>query len=404
MNNTVSQALIRDSEGWFVLMDVEESSATIWHDQQAHISSSSMGWRDIEKIIESEDETAPVDHGNGSDSDTKRISLVKRSLLSFDSSANHAETEGVTKKTVIADNQTPIPANATIELPEQDLRQLSIRTLDNQPNNQELDASKSSRYCSSGKGTYMEDDPDTTDALITATEITDDRACIVAKSLPDFQNSANHAETREVTKDTAVPDDRTPIPANATIELPEPDMREPSITTPDNQAYNQEPNASKLLRHCSEPYMEDGTGMLEVLAAATGITNDRVGTVADSSLFPLTDTTIDPNAPEPRTRRSSMLEDLLARFEGFVMMDFPFPQALFKVGALMYLLFLIKVLWKIWTMFQTQPLAVGVGNLGLSIALMILIRVYVPEHVEVQVDQVGSRLLSPYPYLTSSEP
>ncbi|KAJ3862566.1 hypothetical protein EV359DRAFT_83217 [Lentinula novae-zelandiae] len=44
---------------------------------------------------------------------------------------------------------------------------------------------------------------------------------------------------------------------------------------------------------------------------------------------------------------------------------------LFSAGALNYLLFLIKMLRKIWTMFQNQP-SIAVGHLALSVGLFIL--------------------------------
>ncbi|KAJ3778212.1 hypothetical protein FB446DRAFT_714717 [Lentinula raphanica] len=59
---------------------------------------------------------------------------------------------------------------------------------------------------------------------------------------------------------------------------------------------------------------------------------------------------------------------------------------LFKAGALMYLMFIARVLQKIWATFQNQSLAFGLGNLSLSILLSVTIRLCVPEQVRVQVD------------------
>ncbi|KAJ3762784.1 hypothetical protein EV360DRAFT_66808 [Lentinula raphanica] len=293
MPKTVSQTLIRDGDGWFVLMDGEESPAAVWHRQAAYAPSSLMSWRDSKKVIESEDETA--DHGNRSDSDTEsQTSMVQNSPTSSNIPYDH-EIGGATKNMTVANDRTPILRNATIQLPEQK----AVKSATD-PDIQEP-ASNSSRDRSSRKGAYVEDNPDTPHAFAGATEITNDQSGV-----------------------SVVPS-AFPKPA-VSIKLVE----------------------------------------------ETG-----------SSNFP-----IDPNSKtqEPQTRRLFVLEEL-DRFGDFVMMQFPLPYALFKMGALMYLLFLIRVLQKIWTMFQSQPLVVGFGNLGLSIVLLILIRQYVPERVKLQVDQ-----------------
>ncbi|KAJ3862527.1 hypothetical protein EV359DRAFT_65562 [Lentinula novae-zelandiae] len=53
-------------------------------------------------------------------------------------------------------------------------------------------------------------------------------------------------------------------------------------------------------------------------------------------------------------------------------------------GALIYLLFLIRVLQKIYAMFWSQPLAVAVGNLTLSIVVFILIQYHPPMPVQLK--------------------
>ncbi|KAJ3859898.1 hypothetical protein EV359DRAFT_85888 [Lentinula novae-zelandiae] len=58
----------------------------------------------------------------------------------------------------------------------------------------------------------------------------------------------------------------------------------------------------------------------------------------------------------------------LIAFRNFVPSEF-----LFSAGALSYLLFLIKILRKIWTMFQNQT-SIAVGHLALSVGLFILTR------------------------------
>ncbi|KAJ4489011.1 hypothetical protein C8J55DRAFT_487192 [Lentinula edodes] len=62
-------------------------------------------------------------------------------------------------------------------------------------------------------------------------------------------------------------------------------------------------------------------------------------------------------------------------------------QVLFKAGALIYLLFLIRVLQKIYAMFRSQPLTIAAGNLTFSIVLFILIQYHPPEQVQLRVVQ-----------------
>ncbi|KAJ3968001.1 hypothetical protein EV361DRAFT_927882 [Lentinula raphanica] len=303
MNTTVSQTLIRDSEGWFVLMDVEESPAVVWHHQEGYSRSSSpqlMGWRDSQKVIESEDETA--DHGNRSDSDTE--SQISMSCPTNSSAlANRIETEGLTKSVVEANDRTPIVSNATKQLPEQKADEIVIT-----PNVEEPNGSRSSRDSSSGKRTYMAEDP--------------------------VISSASNG----VTGLTYVP------PCDVVV-----------------------------------PYCSPKSAETEVIEEI------------DPSDFPL-DPTISSDSRESQAQvpRSFLLEELLDRLGEFVMTRLPVTRALFKVGALMYLLFLARVLQKIWAMFQSQPLAVAFGTLSLSIALLFLIRLYVPEHIKVQVDESRS--------------
>ncbi|KAJ3904017.1 hypothetical protein F5879DRAFT_922578 [Lentinula edodes] len=54
-------------------------------------------------------------------------------------------------------------------------------------------------------------------------------------------------------------------------------------------------------------------------------------------------------------------------------------------GALIYLLFLIRVLQKIYAMFWSQPLAVAIGNLTFSIVLFVLIQYHPPMQVQLKV-------------------
>ncbi|KAJ3719215.1 hypothetical protein C8R42DRAFT_722901 [Lentinula raphanica] len=292
VGTTVSQTLIRDSEGWFVLMDVEESPAAVWHHQEL------MGWRDSKKLIESEDETA--DHGSRSDSDTEsHISMVQNPSTHSHilDPAKRTEPERVTKDMAVTHDRTPIIGNGTIQLPEQKLDESTIKN-----GIQEPSPSNPSSDCSSEKGTYMGDNLNTFNAFTGVTVMT---------------NNGSGAE--------AVQSPKAPI-------------------------------GHRLLK------------------------------ATDSSSFP-PNTTDSSHDQEPQSMRSFTLEEFLNRFGDFIMVESPIPQVLFKVGSLMYLLFLIRVLWKIWAMFRSQPLAVGFGNLGISVALLFLLRLWVPEHIKVQVDQ-----------------
>ncbi|KAJ3831026.1 hypothetical protein F5878DRAFT_668028 [Lentinula raphanica] len=87
MSNTVSKTLIRDSEGWFVLMEVDEgfTSTVNVHRRGANAPSSLMGWRDgTNKVIaESEDEVDDSSHsGSKDDSDTESQRSVFQVRLS----------------------------------------------------------------------------------------------------------------------------------------------------------------------------------------------------------------------------------------------------------------------------------------------------------------------------------
>ncbi|KAH7868378.1 uncharacterized protein C8R40DRAFT_1177873 [Lentinula edodes] len=68
--------------------------------------------------------------------------------------------------------------------------------------------------------------------------------------------------------------------------------------------------------------------------------------------------------------------------------NFALSEFLFRAGTLSYLLFVIKMLRKIWTMFQNQ-FAVAVGHLVVSVGLFILVRYWGTIPVEIQA--VGQR-------------
>ncbi|KAJ3925732.1 MAG: hypothetical protein NXY57DRAFT_967352 [Lentinula lateritia] len=78
--------------------------------------------------------------------------------------------------------------------------------------------------------------------------------------------------------------------------------------------------------------------------------------------------------------------DPLKWFQSVVIVDdLQLSRILFKAGALIYLLFLIRALQKIYAMFWNQPLAVAVGSLICSIVLFILIQYHPPTQVQLKV-------------------
>ncbi|KAH7878778.1 uncharacterized protein C8R40DRAFT_1167503 [Lentinula edodes] len=62
----------------------------------------------------------------------------------------------------------------------------------------------------------------------------------------------------------------------------------------------------------------------------------------------------------------------------FIALDRQLPKILFTTGSLSYLLFLIRALWKIGTMFLHQPLT-GIGHSALSVGLLVFIRYHAPQ-------------------------
>ncbi|KAJ3764232.1 hypothetical protein EV360DRAFT_77651 [Lentinula raphanica] len=281
MSNTVSKTLIRDSEGWFVLMDiVEERPAVYYH--EAYASPSMMGWRDSSKVIESEDET--VDQGNKSDSDTESQSLSMDQTYSPRLNIlRHQPEIQVSTECVEAtvNSQKPIIDEATTPVVEQ--KQMS--------------------------------------------KSTEDRSTVQETPEEDIVNVFNG-------------------PTN----------------TMDNQSLE-----------------------AAVLSTSTELPTSHKADKEIDLPGPSLNSTVASEAQATQTVRSILSE--FDRFGEYVMLHFPLSQALFKVGASIYLLFLVKVLRKIGMMFQNQPLAVGLGNLGLTVALLFLIRLHVPERVRVQVDQ-----------------
>lgn len=58
----------------------------------------------------------------------------------------------------------------------------------------------------------------------------------------------------------------------------------------------------------------------------------------------------------------------------FQVTDLQLLEFLFKAGTLSHLLFLIRVFWKIWSLFHTQPLIITVGHTALTVGVFISVR------------------------------
>ncbi|KAJ4495031.1 hypothetical protein C8J55DRAFT_484694 [Lentinula edodes] len=69
---------------------------------------------------------------------------------------------------------------------------------------------------------------------------------------------------------------------------------------------------------------------------------------------------------------SAMLFNCLLTLRDFLSTNLQLPKVLFNVGTISYLLFSVKLLWKLSVMFNSQPHTVGVGFLVPSAALFTL--------------------------------
>ncbi|KAH7868922.1 uncharacterized protein C8R40DRAFT_1074414 [Lentinula edodes] len=68
-------------------------------------------------------------------------------------------------------------------------------------------------------------------------------------------------------------------------------------------------------------------------------------------------------------------------FTAFALDTLQLPKILFNAGALSYLLFSIKLLWKVSTMFQSQPHAIALGFVPPSVLMFTLVQRYAPIQV-----------------------
>ncbi|KAH7870086.1 uncharacterized protein C8R40DRAFT_1175997 [Lentinula edodes] len=80
-------------------------------------------------------------------------------------------------------------------------------------------------------------------------------------------------------------------------------------------------------------------------------------------------------------------------FRAFALDTLQLPKILFNAGALSYLLFSIKLLWKVSTMFQSQPHAIALGFVPPSVVIFTLVQRYAPIQVRAEAEGMDSVIL-----------
>ncbi|KAJ3924440.1 MAG: hypothetical protein NXY57DRAFT_969882 [Lentinula lateritia] len=80
-------------------------------------------------------------------------------------------------------------------------------------------------------------------------------------------------------------------------------------------------------------------------------------------------------------------------FTAFALDTFQLPKILFNAGALSYLLFSIKLLWKVSTMFQSQPHAIALGFVPPSVVMFTFVQRYAPIQVRAEAEGMDSIIL-----------
>ncbi|KAJ3722351.1 hypothetical protein C8R42DRAFT_720721 [Lentinula raphanica] len=275
MNHSVSQALVRDSEGWFVLMDMEET--TLFH--HSYASSSIMGWRDNNKNEEEVDGSSHLESKDTDDTESQ-----KSMIESFPTNPN-----------ILSNHTENWPHAETVTASPPDIQKLII---------------------------------DETPPLQDPRQNVNEPIIHPIFAMPDVSNSLGTSNP-QVTHDQSV---------KLTVLSSSPERPASPESVNEKELPNSLINSTKI-----------------------------------------------PSVDQPFI----VLSDLLDRFGTLIIINYSLPQALFKVGALIYLLFLGRVMRKIWLMFQSQALAVGLGNLALSIMISLLVRLNVHGQVRMQLDEVG---------------
>ncbi|KAJ3715821.1 hypothetical protein C8R42DRAFT_645684 [Lentinula raphanica] len=352
---TISQTLIRDRDGWFILMDVEERSPV--NHQESYPSSLVTGWRDNNnKAVESEDEVDDSNYsGNRSDTDTESQISIN---LSYPSSSNiyHPETQALTAR---LENLTlPDLQDSTMATDSANGRTGTLGETTTQELKQDVDES-----ITAGPNTPK---------ISASIPLVDDSLCVSEAHIGGevvnvFTNT--YPNTTKITRSRSV-EEVTRSSSVEAIMLPQTDVKVISELTDTNTARITESQSGEEVSTSSSVEAP----MLPQTELEVKETSDSAGSGARISI-----SSHDTCNPEPQVMpRSYVVLGHLNRFGELIM------------GAVIYLLFIIRVFGKIWAMFQSQSLVSGLGILSLSIMLLVLLRLRVHEQIREQllVDQV----------------
>ncbi|KAJ3764235.1 hypothetical protein EV360DRAFT_65674 [Lentinula raphanica] len=75
----------------------------------------------------------------------------------------------------------------------------------------------------------------------------------------------------------------------------------------------------------------------------------------------------------------------LAAFKRFILVDINLPNILLNAGILSYLMFTVRTLWKVSTMFHSQPHTAAVGFIVPSVATYAFVQRYSPSKSDAQI-------------------
>ncbi|KAJ3963865.1 hypothetical protein EV361DRAFT_982840, partial [Lentinula raphanica] len=352
-------ALVRDSEGWFVLMDAEESS-TLFHPSYA--TSSLMGWRDSSntKHSETEDEIDESSHsGIDESSHSGRDDTSHSGRIDSDTESQKSMIQSFsTNARIFSDHADNWPQAETATASPANIPKLALDESTTQEPKQTLDESISTTIYSM---------PETSNSLGTSTaKVPDDQSVeltVLSSSLerpasPKIVNKKNSSSLSTTQEPKQNFDETTSITISSLPDTSN-SLGTSTAKVPDNQSV-------ELAMLSSSPERP----------ASPKIVNEK-----DSSTFSINL----PKSPGP-SKPLSVLSELLDRFgdliciELFHVEDDQLPSLASSIQG--------RVLQKIWLMFQTQALAVGLGNLGLSIMISLLVRFGAPRQVRVQLDEM----------------
>ncbi|KAJ3892282.1 hypothetical protein GG344DRAFT_76131 [Lentinula edodes] len=320
---TTGSTLGSTDEGWYVLMDAEEEPPH--HGVYAPSPRASNfpvhSWRDEDKVIDSEDETIEYSSRSSEYSDTDRSILNDFQLQDTSSSS------------------TPRPTTTDIE-------NLIIGLTTKRWRVSETSAPHNDLYL------HSQDPASTT-------------ACAIDSQIPKSIENDSVLLSPEALFGQMTTEDQIPTTASS------------SLTT-DTAMGNL---ASSLPGHTMDNLDTRGKNNSASPSEESGCPADESGRPSEGSGCP----TDESGCPSEGSGRPSEGPARPKWFQNVVIDDLQLSRILFKAGALIYLLFLIRVLQKIYAMFWSQPLAVAIGNLTFSIVLFVLIQYHPPMQVQLKV-------------------